>query len=473
MTHDSRSMLRAVCFAALFACFWTSSLMVRQSAADVPFFLHYTSRAVEIAVCLVVALLTWRRGVRERDLRRGACGAVTAYVLIELVRLVASPQLPGATVSLLSAVSGVANGASVALLVLLFARGLCALGLRQSVVIVPASLGCSHAFFLLAGGLPTVAIPWTKLVLLAVAAVGLALWLHAESVEELTSVAAPVLPSASDADKTPLARLTLWLGMAVFPLLYGFMAQICAAAQVSSGLFDFSTELVDVACMGALAVGALFHREQLDVEGAFAVILSVFATAFLFLPVFWGNEVFIAGFIMKCGFAVYTAMLWVALLRTVEDGAARCFGVFGLALGVYHAALMVGRLAAYGLTTYGLLSYQTVSFAALAVVWLLSMVALAVLFANRRSHARAARVLAQKPRDYEEAFDAFAASWGLSDRERAVCREYARGRTVDYIAANLHVSQETVKTHLKRAYAKTDCHSRQDLLDRIDGCRMK
>lgn len=42
---------------------------------------------------------------------------------------------------------------------------------------------------------------------------------------------------------------------------------------------------------------------------------------------------------------------------------------------------------------------------------------------------------------------------------------YAHGRSATYIADELDISPQTVKTHLKRAYAKLDVHSRQDLLD--------
>lgn len=460
-------MLRSVVCAALFACFWASSLMVRQGAAGVPFFLHYTSHGVEIALCLLVALLAWRWGVRERLLRRCALGAVGAYVLLECARLMGAQEMAPWIEPPLGVLSGIANGASVALLVLLFARGLSSLDLRVATVIVPASLGCAHGLFLLVGLLPSGMLPWMKPILLTSAALGLARWMRPVPVENAGSGVGSIAVSGRR-EHPPLTRLTLWLGMVVFPLLYGFMAQICAAAQISLGLFDLSTELVDIGCMGILALGALRRYAPFDAEAAFAVILSVFATAFLFLPVFWDNEVFVAGFIMKCGFGVYTAMLWVALLRVAAGDLTRCLGVFGIALAIYHGALMVGRLVAHALTTYGVLSYRTVSFAALAVVWLLSMAALVVLAVNRRSRVAAEKAVAHRPRGYDEAFEAFAAASGLSQREQAVCHAYARGRTVDYIAHDLQVSQETIKTHLKRAYAKTDCHSRQDLLDCID-----
>lgn len=444
--------------------------MVRQSASNVPAFLHYTSRAVEIAVCFAVAAAAWRRGVSERFVWRFAFAAAATYLVVELVRMAWAPAtLAVGSAVTLSAVSGVANGATVASMALLLGRSLLLFSSRAVVVLVPAALGCAHGIFLLAGLLPGSAAPWLKLALLAAAIAGLTLWRRSGGAEPLPAVAGSLDRDSVSIFGPPLASLSLWLGMMVFPLLYGFMAQICAAAHVSLGLFDISTELVGIAFMVFLAAGGLLGRERLDTEAVFAGILSVFATAFLFLPVFWNNEVFVAGFIMKCGFIVYTAMLWVLLPRLVgTNAAARCFCVFGLALGVYHAALMAGRLAAHVLISSSLLSYQTPSFVALAVVWLLSMVALLVVFANRRSRAAAGAAAVDQPRGYDEAFDAFAASCGFSDREAAVCREYARGRTVEHIAATFAVSPETVKTHLKRSYAKCGCHSRQDLIDQVD-----
>ena len=468
-----RPLVGAAFYAACFACFWASSLAVRQSAADVPFFLHYTSRAVQIATCLLVAALAWRRGVGERSLRRGTVVAVTAYGIVEVVRLMGGSLLPSSAALTLNVLGGATNGVSVALMLLLFLRALCMLGTKTAAVVVPASFACSHVLFLALGFLPAAGGPWAKVVLLLVSAVGFAVWLRHWGSDVLPATAWREVQAPAPAFGPPLANLTLWLGMVVFPLLYGFMAQICAASGVSSGLFDVSTEVVDIVFMVALAAVGLLWRDRLDAEATFAIILSVFATAFLFLPVFWGNGVFVAGFIMKCGFSVYTVFLWLSLVRMGVAGPGRCFCMFGLVLGIYHGALMVGRLCAHVLTMNQLLSYQTLSLAALAVVWLLSMAALVVILTNRRFRVREEEAHAEKPRDYDEAFDAFADACGLSGRERSVCREYARGRTVEYIAESLAVSQETVKTHLKRAYAKCGCHGRQDLIDRIDQHRVR
>lgn len=55
----------------------------------------------------------------------------------------------------------------------------------------------------------------------------------------------------------------------------------------------------------------------------------------------------------------------------------------------------------------------------------------------------------------------------LSDRETEVLTLYALGLTQRKIADELCISPGTAHTHIKRIYAKTDLHSRQEILDYI------
>jgi ATP/maltotriose-dependent transcriptional regulator MalT len=52
----------------------------------------------------------------------------------------------------------------------------------------------------------------------------------------------------------------------------------------------------------------------------------------------------------------------------------------------------------------------------------------------------------------------------LSSRERGVLRELARGATYSDIAATLHLSENTVKTHVSRVYTKLGVGRRSDAL---------
>lgn len=48
----------------------------------------------------------------------------------------------------------------------------------------------------------------------------------------------------------------------------------------------------------------------------------------------------------------------------------------------------------------------------------------------------------------------------LSPREREVVRQLARGYSYAQIAAQLDISINTLKTHIKRIYSKLDVHNR-------------
>lgn len=54
---------------------------------------------------------------------------------------------------------------------------------------------------------------------------------------------------------------------------------------------------------------------------------------------------------------------------------------------------------------------------------------------------------------------------GLTQRETEVLILLAQGRSMPFIQSELHLSEGTVKTHVKHIYAKLDIHTKQELLD--------
>ncbi len=77
--------------------------------------------------------------------------------------------------------------------------------------------------------------------------------------------------------------------------------------------------------------------------------------------------------------------------------------------------------------------------------------------------ARAAACGSARP----NAVDAIAARYFLTEREEGVLELLLAGRSAPYIADQLCVSQNTVKTHVRHIYAKLDIHTRQELLDLV------
>ncbi len=54
---------------------------------------------------------------------------------------------------------------------------------------------------------------------------------------------------------------------------------------------------------------------------------------------------------------------------------------------------------------------------------------------------------------------------GLSDREAEIVLLITRGRNVPAIAEELVISQNTVRTHIKRIYRACGAHARQELIE--------
>nr|WP_235957269.1 LuxR C-terminal-related transcriptional regulator [Parvibacter caecicola] len=56
----------------------------------------------------------------------------------------------------------------------------------------------------------------------------------------------------------------------------------------------------------------------------------------------------------------------------------------------------------------------------------------------------------------------------LSRREEEVLVLYAQGYTQKRVADALFISPETAHAHIKRIYAKTELHSRQEIIDYLE-----
>lgn len=77
-----------------------------------------------------------------------------------------------------------------------------------------------------------------------------------------------------------------------------------------------------------------------------------------------------------------------------------------------------------------------------------------------------ARLLGRRESVSSDGNPAAQATLGISDRELAVLRALADGRSNKEIAATLHISPHTVKTHVARLYEKLDARRRTEAVAR-------
>lgn len=71
----------------------------------------------------------------------------------------------------------------------------------------------------------------------------------------------------------------------------------------------------------------------------------------------------------------------------------------------------------------------------------------------------------------ERAREALVVQYRLTERESEVLAHLCDARTASWIADKLFISPSTVNVHIKNIYRKCDVHSRQELLDLLEGVR--
>ena len=260
-------------------------------------------------------------------------------------------------------------------------------------------------------------------------------------------------------------------------LVCGFVIE---ADALASGIEYAQTPQTLTLCL-AMAAGMLFvllafrvRKTNIDYMAPIAVL--AIATV-LDIRVFTGEIDALSGSLMTAILISFYVLLWLMLISEACERTLPAFFLLGIALGVARLSVLLGRLGAYAVqSAWGL---DRVFIAAVGI-WVL-MVAVSLIFISYLRYSSkmyrhvydtctADRAIGTEATatPFDAAIDHLAATFKLSERESQIIRDYSAGRSARYIAEWHMLSEHTVKTHLRRAYAKLDVHSRQELLDKIE-----
>ena len=215
--------------------------------------------------------------------------------------------------------------------------------------------------------------------------------------------------------------------------------------------------------------------------------------------------VYMSNTLLTAGSECFALLVWIVLavrgaryptyaLVTAAGGrlALACGMLAGLVLGLVASSFaavnplvpdMVAVAVAFVLVAYALVGLRRFSFEE-------SFANAAAPMGEARAHAHLARSAraseTQQPVESPEvpspqvslatdtaasiecACEALAHTGGLTVRETEILKMLARGRSAPFIAQELVISQNTVKTHVKHIYAKLDAHSQQEIIDLVD-----
>lgn len=336
-----------------------------------------------------------------------------------------------------------------------------------------AAIGAAHAGFLALwhrafGGMRAVDV----MVCLALASVGLAvvdsaLLLLPDQVARSLMVLLPLASPALLCRTLPLAAPACEKGprrgvkgadagyyvlAVVVGCAFGFMSKIvCQGPSLGNDLLSVATLLV---IAPALAASAPFVETKGFRPVLMQVALPVVAAAFLLLPIApWPlsvtNTLCITG-----AYYFYFAMFafWAS------ESSSKGFAPFALFFFLQSFAELASSAAAARalplLQDYG------------NALFVVALVAVYVFFIVSNALAKRADAdlgVAAGERAHREALMDAASSFDLTEREREVLVLLALGKSRRAVAAELFVSEDTVKTHTRNLYRKLGVHSRDDL----------
>lgn len=277
---------------------------------------------------------------------------------------------------------------------------------------------------------------------------------------------------ASAQERTAAVRLSVKVvaGTALFGVAGGFMEVFSSEpGMASQPTFPATLIILVLFCIAAaqlfVAMGGGSDEDGAgsdagSLAGSYRLAVLLTMAGYLFVPVLGGfgvpgQAIVLAGHL---GLASVLMTLFMAIARaSAQDGAiAFARGLLALFLG---EALGIALGNAVELLQPG----APEPYAVAACAGLTFLFAYLFLF-TERDYAELTAIAGDID-TFDEACKRIAEKCGLSKREAEVLPLALRGRTSERIAGELFIAKSTADTHLRRIYAKTGVHSRQELID--------
>lgn len=283
-----------------------------------------------------------------------------------------------------------------------------------------------------------------------------------------------VAPATSMAEALSRTKRAV-AGTFAFSLICGFVIELDIHNNLQYAQTDLTGLFGIIAAVAMLAVLLVAKPRKANIDYITPITALCLVTILLYrsLNVADGH---VAGSLMTAFLISFYVLLWLMFISEANERKLPAFFLLGLALGVARLSVALGRFAAQTLLEQTGVDPQL---ALVDSVWLL-VATLALMFcsylryASKRDavgDASAPEEAAAVPLAHLSAGDALVQMKGtyeLTNREFEVIEEFAAGRSARAIAERFTLSEHTVKTHLRHAYAKMDVHSRQELLDLIE-----
>lgn len=263
-----------------------------------------------------------------------------------------------------------------------------------------------------------------------------------------------------------------WLPASGLVLLVYISASVWGAESVGSSMstvlgIESSWGSTVGFLAGALLLYALARKTSRDGLRVLYRIAPVVCVSLLLLAWLIGSENNVLGRFafnipLGCALAIMGSLLWVRLVAL--DAELDLKVVFGMA-GACYALIFLVVFAVWPMVGDAGMSLAARSAMVVYVTAACAVFAVECCGASGSASARDFKSLG------EERCRKIGEEAQLSPREGEILVLLAQGRSAPFIAEELFVSTNTVKTHIRRIYSKVGVHSKEELLDIVHGER--
>lgn len=253
-----------------------------------------------------------------------------------------------------------------------------------------------------------------------------------------------------------------WLiGLAVLVgLVYGIMRGTSLFFTPSS-LADMTiATVIGIAIAGLfLVITIIFFKRESEFYLVCQISFPLLAGGFLLLPRF-SDSFPLPIVIFTIGHSYFYFLLWVFCVGQSQRKGRSAVVVFAVGLLAFLGSSLIGSIASDLMFITGSESSQVITIISIIVVYLFIILLVFALRKTRKTND--AQIKEQEIESFESSCARAAQEGGLSPRETEVFRLLAEGKDRADIRELLHISNDTVKTHARRIYAKLDIHSKKE-----------
>lgn len=293
-------------------------------------------------------------------------------------------------------------------------------------------------------------------------------------------------PNASVARRSVQALWRPVLLTALFALLSNFMILVSGQQSVEASSAQFTSSLVTFVVVLLLLLPALVSAKTVNIAVAYRIALPLATGGFLLLAFLWNSGGGMANSLVAMGWLIADVISWCMIAEAVREMQAPPFLLFGIGEAVISFMSLAG--VALGLLFASRLGTEIVTLLALAlvVVYLFSTIVLFVLKDRALISAQPGKIDTTSGANSEggsapapepvlivedrvrHSCAALAERAQLTPRETDALGYLAQGRSTQYMAEHLCISENTVKSHVRNVYQKLGVHSKQDIIDIIN-----